>query len=114
GAATEAETIAPHVPQGAPTPPTSEHMTQLPGVQTEALAFLAAATPPGQPARLGHYQIRGVVGQGGFGVVLKAFDEKLERVVAIKALLPAYAAVGSARKRFVREARTAAAVKNEH
>src|SRR5207237_733359 len=34
-------------------------------------------------------------------------------IVAIKVLLPAYAAVGAARKRFVREARTAAAVKNE-
>src|SRR5262249_6357064 len=55
-----------------------------------------------------------VLGKGGFGVVLKAFDERLHRVVAIKVLSPAYAAIGSARKRFSREARTAAAVKNDH
>jgi serine/threonine-protein kinase len=46
--------------------------------------------------------------------VLKAFDEKLHRVVAIKVLSPAYAASGSARRRFIREARAAAAIKNEH
>ena len=46
--------------------------------------------------------------------MLKAFDEQLHRVVAIKVLSPAFAANGSARKRFIREARAAAAVKNEH
>src|SRR5262249_8593997 len=39
---------------------------------------------------------------------------KLRRVVAIKVLSPAFAANGSARRRFIREAQTAAAVKNEH
>ena len=55
-----------------------------------------------------------VIGRGGFGVVLRAFDDRLHRIVAIKVLAPPYAAVGSARKRFIREARAAAAVKNEH
>jgi hypothetical protein len=58
--------------------------------------------------------VQEVIGQGGFGIVLKAFDEKLHRVVAIKVLSPAFAASGPARKRFIREARAAAAVKNEH
>src|SRR5207247_2351531 len=48
------------------------------------------------------------------GTVLKALDQKLHRVVAIKVLAPAYAANGAARKRFIREARTAAAIKNDH
>jgi serine/threonine protein kinase len=78
------------------------------------LAFLAPATETGQLGRLGHYQVQEVVGTGGFGVVLKAFDERLHRVVAIKVLASAFAANGSARKRFIREARAAAAVKNEH
>ena len=78
------------------------------------LVFLAPATKPGDLGRLGHYAVREVLGRGGFGVVLKAFDDRLHRVVAIKALAPAYAANGSARKRFIREARAAAAVKNEH
>jgi uncharacterized protein (TIGR03067 family) len=80
----------------------------------EGLAFLAPGTRPGSIGRLGHYEILAVIGKGGFGTVLKAFDEKLHRVVAIKVLSPAYADNGSARKRFIREARTAAAVKNEH
>ncbi|MBI2808950.1 MAG: DUF1080 domain-containing protein [Planctomycetes bacterium] len=81
---------------------------------SEDLAFLVPSTRPDALGRLEHYHILQVVGKGGFGTVLKAFDEKLHRVVAIKVLSPAYAAVGSARSRFIREARTAAAVKNEH
>jgi hypothetical protein len=43
-------------------------------------------------------------------IVLRAFDARLRRVIAVKALAPALAATGSARQRFVREARAAAAV----
>ncbi|HZZ81973.1 MAG TPA: protein kinase [Gemmataceae bacterium] len=78
------------------------------------LNFLAPSSKPGSIGRLGHYEILKVIGQGGFGTVFKAFDEKLHRMVAIKALSPAFAAHGAARKRFIREARTAAAIKNEH
>jgi serine/threonine protein kinase len=78
------------------------------------LGFLGPATKPGAIGRLGHYEVLAVLGQGGFGIVLKAFDDRLQRVVALKVLAPVLAANGSARKRFVREARTAAAVKNEH
>jgi uncharacterized protein (TIGR03067 family) len=80
----------------------------------EGLGFLAPGTRPGSIGRLGHYEILEVIGKGGFGTVLRGFDEKLHRVVAIKVLSPAYADNGSARKRFIREAQTAAAVKNEH
>ena len=48
------------------------------------------------------------------GIVLKAFDPALHRVVAIKVLAPQLATSGSARQRFAREARAAAAVRNEH
>jgi hypothetical protein len=60
--------------------------------------------------RLGGYEISGVVGTGGMGVVLKASDPSLDRVVAIKVLAPHLASSGAARKRFAREARAAAAV----
>ena len=40
---------------------------------------------PLQPgSRLGHYEVREVIGRGGCGIVFKAFDERLERTVAIK------------------------------
>ena len=39
--------------------------------------------------RLAEFEITGVVGQGGFGVVYKAWDHALERDVAIKEYLPA-------------------------
>src|SRR5262249_36858792 len=78
------------------------------------LDFLAPSQRPGSLGRLGHYEVLEVVGKGGMGVVLRAFDEKLHRVVAIKALAPALATSGSARQRFVREARAAAAVTHDN
>ena len=60
--------------------------------------------------RMGGYEVSGVVGSGGMGVVLKAVDRSLDRVVAIKVLAPHLAATGAARKRFAREAKAAAAV----
>src|SRR5262245_50961345 len=78
------------------------------------LSFLVPSAKPGSLGRLGHYEILAVVGQGGMGIVLKAFDEQLHRVVAIKVLAAPLAASGTARKRFVREARAAAAVRDDH
>ncbi len=55
-----------------------------------------------------------VVGRGATGLVLKARDRKLQRVVAIKVLAPRLAASAAARQRFVREAQAAAAVRDDH
>jgi serine/threonine protein kinase len=53
---------------------------------------------------LGHYVIRGKVGAGGMGVVYRAYDNRLDREVAIK-VLPSHALTDeSARKRFRKEA----------
>src|SRR5262249_46361250 len=54
------------------------------------------------------------VGKGGMGVVLRARDTKLERVIAVKVLAAPLAASGSARQRFAREARAAACVRDDH
>jgi serine/threonine protein kinase/WD40 repeat protein len=80
----------------------------------EALALLSPSGEPGSLGRLDHYEVLEVVGRGGMGLVLKARDAKLQRVVAVKLLNPQLAVSGTARKRFVREARAAAAVRDEH
>src|SRR5262245_55069462 len=74
------------------------------------LDFLGPAHRPDGLGRLDHYEIREVLGSGGMGIVFRAFDDNLHRVVAIKALNPALAMVDTARRRFVREARGAASV----
>lgn len=74
------------------------------------LAVLAPTDDPEMLGRLGGYEVSGVIGSGGMGVVLKAFDRSLDRTVAIKVLAPHLASSGAARKRFAREARAAAAV----
>jgi hypothetical protein len=84
-------------------------------VQTKSsYSFLASPTRPGSVGRLAHYEMLEVLGKGGFGTVFKAFDTKLHRVVAIKVLAPELASNGAARKRFLREAHAAAAVRHEH
>src|SRR5262249_6373260 len=52
------------------------------------LDFLDPSDKPGSIGRLGHYEVREVVGRGGMGLVLRAFDEALHRVVAIKVMAP--------------------------
>ena len=62
------------------------------------------------PARLGPYEIRGMLGQGGMGIVYSAFDPGLERPIAVKVLAPVLANNPEYRERFLREARAMAAV----
>jgi serine/threonine protein kinase len=69
---------------------------------------------PIAPELLTDYQIRGVVGKGGMGIVVRARDKKLNRDVAIKFLVPELARHEAARERFLREARAAAAVRHDN
>lgn len=62
------------------------------------------------PRQLGKYTVQGRIGQGGMGVVWKAFDPDLQRTVAIKMLGSHLAHSPTARRRFQREARAAAAI----
>lgn len=59
---------------------------------------------------LGDYTVREVIGYGGMGTVLKAWDKRLSRVVAIKVLHPHLAMSGAARVRFAREAQLVASI----
>lgn len=76
------------------------------------LSSLEPSTHEAHPGRLNHYEITGVIGRGGFGVVLRARDQKLHRDVAIKVLSPVLAHDEGHRERFLTEARSAAAVKH--
>jgi|GEM_PF-3789503 len=78
------------------------------------LSLLDPSNNPEMLGALGAYEIAGVLGKGGMGVVLKAYDPSLGRYVAIKLLAPHLAANANARKRFAREAKAAAAVAHDH
>jgi serine/threonine protein kinase len=75
---------------------------------------LQPAVRPDALGRIGHYHALQVLGKGGFGVVFRAFDDTLQRVVAVKMMAPQLAATSPARKRFLREARTSAQVRHEN
>ena len=80
----------------------------------DTLPFLRPPVDPEHLGRLGPYEVLGVIGRGGMGVVLKAFDPALRRTVAIKVLSPQWASHKEARQRFQREARAAGQVRHEN
>ena len=84
------------------------------GEPNEDLTFLAPPRRPDSLGRIGHYEVLEVLGRGGFGIVFRAFDEVLQRVVAVKVMAPQMAALSPARKRFLREARSSAQVRHEN
>jgi serine/threonine protein kinase len=84
-----------------------------PASRTE-LNFLAPPEQPDELGRLGNYRILRRLGQGGMGCVFAAEDLTLLRPIALKVMLPSVAANPDARARFLREGRTAAAVRSDH
>lgn len=100
-------------PSDSPAPPIKLPVTEAEGPDSlpdRSLPFLQPGKQPGSLGRLGHFELLKMLGRGGFGIVFKALDEKLERLVAIKMLSAHLAGNPEARSRFVREARAAAAV----
>jgi serine/threonine protein kinase len=78
--------------------------------------------PPGASAAIpepgvvfdGKYRIEGTIGEGAMGVVLEATHLQLEDRVAIKILLPVWAADPRLVERFMREGRAATKIRSEH
>jgi serine/threonine-protein kinase len=76
--------------------------------------FLQPDRTSGYLGKIGPFEVLQVIGRGGMGVVLKARDPSLNRLNAIKVLLPQIASRAAARSRFRREARAAAAINHPH
>jgi eukaryotic-like serine/threonine-protein kinase len=82
----------------------------------------ARSTPPMEGDALpregdviaGKYRVERTLGRGGMGVVLAAEDITLRRKVAVKLILPEAVSRAGATERFLREARSAAAIQSEH
>ncbi len=81
------------------------------GLAEQVVGGLSALTP-GQ--RIGQYQIKERIGAGGMGEVWRAWDQKLERDVAIKVLPPEFSADADRVQRFEREARTISRLKHSN
>ena len=64
--------------------------------------------------RLGHYDIVAELGRGGMGVVYKGHESSLNRYVAIKVLADSLAHDEAVKERFLREARSMAALNDPH
>ena len=61
---------------------------------------------------ISHYEILEKRGEGGMGMVYKAIDKKLDRIVALKFLAPHLVSNDESRRRFIREAKAAAALQH--
>jgi serine/threonine-protein kinase len=64
--------------------------------------------------QLGHYDIVAELGRGGMGVVYKGYEASLNRYVAIKVLADSLAHDTAVKERFLREARSMAALNDPH
>jgi eukaryotic-like serine/threonine-protein kinase len=59
---------------------------------------------------IAHFEVTGLLGQGGMGAVYQARDRHLERLVALKVLLPETVGNSDRRRRFIQEAKAASAL----
>ncbi len=63
---------------------------------------------------LGRYELLAAAGQGGMAEVFRARDSQLDRIVALKVVLPHLASQEELTRRFLREARLAASLEHPH
>ncbi len=116
-----------------PAPRLDEYLERFPEDQDKLREILAAASPPdgeststltlqpngtlffggvheiredALPLQFGRFELRAIVGQGGFGTVYRAYDTHLDREVAVK--IPRHGALETQDQvsRFLREARS--------
>lgn len=91
-----------------------------PVIQPTHVPYALPAIPVAQSAAMAQlqglpeYQVNGILGRGGMGIVYHAVDTQLQRDVALKMMLPRLAADPQAKARFLREARSQAKVEHDH
>ncbi|MCA9631278.1 MAG: protein kinase [Myxococcales bacterium] len=80
-----------------------------------------ASAPSSDPAQAyigcvidDRYAIESVLGKGGMGVVYRARHQVIDKLIAVKILLPNFATDPEVTERFVTEARSASAIGNSH
>ena len=73
-----------------------------------------AESAPAEPQRISHYRLLHSLGAGGMGEVYAAFDETLQRRVAIKAIHARALTTPDARARFLREAQILSRLDHPH
>ncbi len=108
GSTIEAASACPSAATYADLPPTES--ADAVGLDSDLIALLGPSDDPAALGRMAHYDIIRLLGRGGMGRVFEAFDTALRRTVAIKLLAAPLAASSMARRRFLREARAAAAL----
>ena len=109
---------APEEPSDAPPPPDPAASRTTGGANAGTRAGRDLPASPGAPLgpgrTLGRFRIDAVLGHGGMGTVYRAFDDVLQRHVALK--VPRFDAAGDPAllDEFLKEARAAAAVSHPH
>jgi serine phosphatase RsbU (regulator of sigma subunit) len=76
----------------------------------QQLAGKKEAEPSGVPPNIGRYEIRGILGRGGFGVVYRGYDSQLDRHIAVK--VPLLKPTKDLEELFIQEARQLAQLRD--
>jgi serine/threonine protein kinase len=92
------------------TPENDSHPQTPPPAAARGYEFLAPPQRPDEIGRLGDYRVLQLLGQGAMGMVFRAEDPGLARILALKVMLPTVASVAENRERFLREAQATALV----
>lgn len=77
------------------------------------LGAKSGSAPKVNLGRIGNYQLRQLIGEGGMGLVFQAEDLLLKRMVAVKIMKPDLAKARAAWRMFLKEAQATAAIKND-
>jgi tRNA A-37 threonylcarbamoyl transferase component Bud32 len=92
----------------------SEFRRRATAAAREDSAASEAGGATSSTARLGRYELRNMLGRGAFGLVYRAWDTTLNRDVALKRPRAGVLDAPGSVERFLREARSAAALRHPH